>query len=229
MGTLTAQSIVDRAEQILQDATNVRWTESELLGWLNDAQRQIALARPDASVTTGNITMATGTKQSLPPAGLRLIDVIRNMGVGGATPGDAIRLVDREILDTQRPGWHAEVGVTSFKHYVHDARNPKVFYIYPPATGTSPTVEAIYSVAPTDVAGLANAITLDDIYQNPILDWVLYRAFSKDTEYAANEELAKKHLASFLSALQLKTEVDLATSPNKNAPPFNPNSAGGMR
>lgn len=229
MGTLTAQSIIDKAATILQDATNVRWTSNELLGWLNDGQRQIALMRPDASVTTGNVTLVSGTKQSLPAGGLRLLDVVRNMGVGGATAGDAVRLVDREILDTQVPGWHYTTASTTIKHFIFDGRNPKVFYVYPPATGTSPTVEAIYSVSPSDVAAAGNTITLDDIYQNPLLDWVLYRAFSKDAEYAANEELAKKHVSAFMAALGAKTEVDIATSPNKNAPPFNPNSAGGVR
>lgn len=228
MGTLTAQSIIDKAETILQDSTNVRWTEDELLGWLNDGQRQIALIRPDSSVTTANVTLVAGTKQTLPSAGLRLIDVIRNMGVGGATEGDAVRLVDREVLDAQRPGWHAETESSSVKHYVFDARNPKTFYVYPPAVVNS-TVEAIYSVAPTDCATVASTIAVDDTYQNPLLDWVLYRAFSKDAEYAANQELAVKHLTAFTSALGVKTEVDMATSPGRNAPPFNPNSAGGMR
>lgn len=228
MGTLTAQSIVDKAEQILQDATNVRWTEAELLGWLNDGQRQIALMRPDASVTNGNITLVAGTKQSLPASGLRLLDVVRNMGVGGATAGTAVRLVDREVLDAQRPDWHSETASASIKHYVFDARNPKTFYVYPPATGTSPTVEAIYSVAPADVL-IAAAITLDDIYQNPLLDWILYRAFSKDAEYAANEQLAIKHLSAFMSALGVKSEVDVATSPSKNGPPFNPNVSGNLK
>jgi hypothetical protein len=228
MSTLTAQSIVDKAEQILQDATNVRWTADELLGWLNDAQRQIALVRPDASVTTANITLVSGTKQSLPASGLRLLDVIRNMGVGGATPGSAVRLVDREVLDSQRPGWHMETGVSDVKHFVFDQRNPKTFYVYPPAV-TNATVEAVYSVSPAEVAAIGNTITLDDIYQNPLLDWVLYRAFSKDAEFAANQELAVKHLSAFQTALGIKSEVDMATSPNKNAPPFNPNSAGGVR
>lgn len=228
MGTITAQSIIDKAEQILLDSTNVRWTENELLGWLNDAQRQIALIRPDSSVTNANIVLVVGTKQSIPAAGLRLIDVIRNMGVGGATPGSAVRLVDREVLDTQRPDWHSETASAVIKHFVHDQRNPKNFYVFPPAL-VNATVEAIYSVAPSEVAAIGNTITLDDIYQNPILDWILYRAFSKDAEYAANQELSVKHLQAFMGALGAKTEVDIATSPSKSAPPFNPNAAGGLR
>lgn len=228
MGTLTAQSIVDKAGKILQDATFVRWTTDELLGWLNDAQRQIALARPDASVVTANITLVAGTKQSIPATGLRLLDIVRNMGVGGATPGSAVRLVDREILDSQRVGWHSEAQTADIKHFIIDQRQPKIFYVYPPAQ-VNATVESVYSVAPADVAAIGNTITLDDIYQNPILDWVLYRAFSKDAEFAKDPERAAGHLNAFMGALGLKTSVDLATSPGKNAPPYNPNSAGGMR
>jgi hypothetical protein len=229
MGTITAQSIIDKAAILLSDGTNVRWTVAELLGWLNDSQRQITLIRPDASVVTANITLVAGTKQAIPSTGLRLIDVIRNMGVGGATPGRSVRLVDREVLDAQSPDWHSSTAAASIKHFIFDQRNPKTFYVFPPADATSPTVEALYSVAPAEVAAAGNTITLDDIYQNPILDWMLYRAFSKDSEYARNHELAMRHLAAFQGALGVKTEVDLAVSPNRNAPPFNPGSAGGLR
>lgn len=228
MGTIVAQTIVNKAKTILQDTTSVRWPESELLDWLNEGQRQIALVRPDASVVIGNITMVQGTKQSLPAAGLRLLDVTRNMGASGTAPGDAIRLVDREILDAQRPGWHYETAVAIFKHFIFDQRNPRTFFVWPPADGTSAKVEAIYSVAPAEVL-IGAVIGLDDIYEAALLDWVLYRAYCKDAEYAGNNDMSAKHMSAFMSALQVKTMVDVGTSPSKNAPPFNPNSGGGMK
>ena len=40
-GTLQGQHILSRVQNILQDNTNVRWTEGELLDYLNDGQREI--------------------------------------------------------------------------------------------------------------------------------------------------------------------------------------------
>ena len=77
--SVTAQSVVDRAEFIFQDTSNIRWTAAELILWLNDAQREIALVKPDATATNTHITLATGTKQSIPAGGNRLRKVIRNM------------------------------------------------------------------------------------------------------------------------------------------------------
>ena len=42
---------------------------------------------------------------------------------------------------------------------------------------------------------------LDDIYINPIIDFMLYRCFSKDAEYAANSNRAAGHYNAFLQQL----------------------------
>ena len=46
--TILASDIIVRAGDVLFDTTQVRWPETELLRWLNDAQREIVLQRPDA-------------------------------------------------------------------------------------------------------------------------------------------------------------------------------------
>jgi hypothetical protein len=229
MGTILASAIITKARDILQDTSAIRWTDAEALRWLSEGQRYITLQRPDASAVVANITMVAGTKQTLPATAMRLLDVTRNMGVGGATPGAPIRIVDREVLDAQVADWHTKTGVTSFQHYVYDQRNPKSFYIYPPASGTSPTVEAIYTVVPAELAAVGNAINIDDIYEPVMLDYLLYRALSKNAEYAGNMERAVMYMQACNGALGVKAQIDIATSPNKNAPPYNPNSAGGMR
>ncbi|HDK8696501.1 TPA: hypothetical protein PVA50_004840, partial [Aeromonas hydrophila] len=48
----------------------------------------------------------------------------------------------------------------------------------------------------------------DDIYINPIIDFMLYRCFSKDAEYAANSNRAAGHYNAFLQQLGEKTQAD---------------------
>lgn len=210
MSTITAQAIIDKAQIILQDTTAVRWSESELLGWLNDGQREIVALRPDAYSKIANVTCVAGTKQSIPTSdGLRLLDVIRNMGAGGSTPGLAIRKVPRQIMDGQTPDWHSSGSSATIKHYVFDERAPKTFYVYPPATvGTQ--LEILYAAAPADVSAIGNTITLDDIYMTPLMDYILYRAYSKDTEYAGNANRAAAARQSFENTLGLKAQADAA-------------------
>jgi hypothetical protein len=217
MATLTAQNLIDRVNDTLQDTTNVRWPTAELLRYLNDGQREVVLLRPDASVTTAATQLAANeTKQALPAAGIRLLDVTRNMGANGTTPGASIRLISREVLDTQLANWHSETGQASVKHFMFDPRNPKVYYVYPRVhASTQVWVEVVYSSAPADVAAAGNTISLDDIYANAIIDFMLYRAYSKDAEYAANKEYAQQHYQSFLMSLGLKGKTDEMVNPNQ--------------
>lgn len=212
MGVVNSQTILDRAAIILQDTSNVRWPAGELLSWLNDGQREIVGLAPDAYTRTENLLLSPGTKQTIPASGIRLIDIPRNMGVTGATPGRAIRPVDRAVLDAQRPDWHSESASTAVKHYTFDRRNPKVFYVYPPQPSVSGYVEITYSASPPDVSA-GQAISIDDIYANALLDYVLYRAYSKDAEYTQNAERAQMHYKAALSSLSNKEGTDGTVEP----------------
>lgn len=222
MGTILASAVITKARDILQDSTAVRWLDAEALRWLNEGQRYIALHRPDASATIANITLVVGTKQTLPASGLRLLDVKRNMGVGGATAGAPIRFVQQEVLDAQVPDWHSQTAVTALKHFTFDERAPKIFYVYPPSIINN-TVEALYSVAPADIATVGTALTLDDIYEPVLLDYLLYRCFLKDAEYAGDSGRATFHLNAVNTALGVKSQADMALSPTRNSP-GNPNA-----
>ncbi len=222
MGTIIASEVINKVQIVLQDTTGVRWPDStELLGWLNDGQREVLIYKPNAYVRNESITLAAGTKQSLPAAAIQLIDVPRNMGADGATPGRSIRIVMREILDAQNPDWHAMAPVAVTKHYTYSPFDPKHFYVYPPANGAT-KVEVIYAATPDNVPSLGASITLDDIYQNVLVDYILYRAYSKDTDYAANPGRAATSQAAYIAALTGKTQAEVLANPN-TAAPANPN------
>lgn len=210
MATITVANILDKAEVVLQDTTNIRWPVAELIGWLNDGQREIVAFRPDAFNKTSVVTFAAGTKQSLPADGYQLINVVRNMGAGGATPGTAVRKVPQELLDAQVPGWHASTPSATPLHYMYDLRTPRIYYVYPPVTGTV-QMEIVYSAAPTELTQVSDTIAIDDIYANVLLDYVLYRAYSKDFELTGNQARADYHYSKFETSLGKKAGADSAS------------------
>jgi hypothetical protein len=223
MSTVKVTDIIRRVEDVLQD-TNIRWPRTELQNWMNESYLAITLARPDANAKTGSFTCAAGTRQVLTaefPSSLRLLDVTRNLATNSGYK--VIRLVARSVLDDQRPAWHAETGTTSIQHYTFDPRQPKEFFVYPPAT-TAAEIEVVYTDSPgattlteaqLDPAGTdATTILLDDIYMSPMIDWILYRAYSKDAEYGANEQRAQAAYGAFNAALATKNQVDSAVSPS---------------
>lgn len=225
MPTITGTSILDRAEVLLQDVTNVRWPRTELLGYLNDGQRETVLLKPEACVTNAAVLLTAGaTKQTLPAAGLQFLKLTRNMGAAGTTPGNAIRVVDGEVLDAQVPSWHVDANAGGdIKHYSYDPRDPKTYYVYPKAPATAWYVEIVYSSAPTDANDSGGVIGIDDVYANALLDYVLYRAYSKDATYASNGQRAIAHYQAFANSLGVKTANEQVRNPNVIGQPANPN------
>lgn len=213
MATTKVVDILDRASIILQDNTHVRYPNSELLKFFNDAQKEVVLHRPDANMVNTTFACGSGSKQSLPSAALRLVDVVRNVG------GRAVTMVERRILDETLPSWHeTAAGSNGIEHFIYDPADPKNFYVYPEAASGTHSLEIVYASAPSDIT-ISNfdtdttTITLDDVYANAILDYILYRAYQKDSEYAGNSQRAMMHYQSFTNALGIKTQADSAVSP----------------
>lgn len=208
MATVTVETIIKRVNTLLVDPTYTRWPKQELLDYYNDATKAIVLVRPDAHTKNAEFTCVAGTKQTLPSDALRLIEVLRNAN------GKVVRFVPRKALDDSYPEWHSGETATTVACYCYEERDPKSFYLHPgPAADVK--VDVIYSVAPQSklLAAVEHATTpaladLDDIYINPMIDFMLYRCFSKDAEYAANSNRAAGHYNAFLQQLGEKTQAD---------------------
>ena len=173
MATIKVIDVIDKAEQILQDPTNVRWGQQELLDYLNDGQREIVLFRPDAKTNNESFTLAESSKQTLPSSALRLIDIYKNI----SPETSPITLIERKILDDQIDDWYNQSS-TFVEHYVYNPIDPKNFYVYPYPSTSGNTIEIVYSASPADIT-ISNfstdtdTIELDDVYANAILDYIL--------------------------------------------------------
>ena len=223
MGTLTGANLISRIQDTLQDTTGVRWTEAELLRSINDAQREVVNFKPQASADHSNVQLATGTEQSIPDVALSLIKVVRNMSAtgGSATGKKAIRLVDEDVLNSIEPDWH-DPTVTGdaahgsvIKHYVFDPDDPRKFYVYPGVkSGLNAYVELITSRSPTDLSATSSTIYIDDIYGNALVDYVLFRCYMKDSEFAGNAQRASQHYQLFLNSVSSGISSKNLINPN---------------
>lgn len=230
-----------------------RWTERELVSWLNDGQKAIAKYMPSSCARVDAIKLVAGTKQSIekilaanikPGDGSAAADVyggylqsvIRNMGSDGLTPGNAIRLVDREVLDVNNPAWHAATS-SSISQWMFDPRMPKVFYVSPgvPA-GTNLWIEASFLANPVEVAVVTQgaygmngsstlAISVDDKYIDDLVNYILARAYMKDAEFAGNANMAASHAQMFTSSINAQVSALTGVNPNLQSLPMNPNAS----
>lgn len=207
MSLITSNEILLRVNRLLNDVGFIRWPKAELLDYLNDGQRAIVLRRPDAFTSdVDNFACVAGTKQSLPGDALRLIDIPRNF-TGRAVRGP----FDRAVLDDNYPSWYVDSAASEAELFIYDERNPKTFYLYPGVLiGTKLTV--VYSKAPPTITLIQNdansLISLDDIFVNAIIEWVMYRCYMKDAEYAANPNKSMMHQNSFKTQLGEKSQAD---------------------
>lgn len=225
MGTISGIELITQVQKDLNDPKAQRWTLADLRNYLNAAQREIAILRPDESVAVkGIVLVPNNTRQTLPADGVRLIDIVRNLGVNGATPGKPVRIIERENLDHGRPNWHADTAQAAIVNYCYDGRSPRTFYVYPMVLAAV-SVEAHLQVVPADVQvkGVENAsdntvIALSDLYQTAIYDYMMMRAHAKDTD-ARDLNESDSSYRKFLQRLGLKVQVDKAFDPNRNSPP----------
>jgi hypothetical protein len=234
---MQAKDVLQRVVDLLQDDANVRWTVRELVQWLNDGQRAVQVARPDATSVTAVASLAAGPRQDLKLMGLTpkpatLMGIIRN--AAPTSNGRPVRLTSQALLDTQLPGWYGATPNVSAQNYTFDPRESTEFYVYPPAPVPSvvaPVVppaqlEVKYSAYPVDVtlptpgatlADLTAEIFLSDSYVSPLVDYILYRAYSKDTEFAGNVAVAGSYFNAFNSALATEVAATVAVSPKTGA------------
>jgi hypothetical protein len=213
MPTVTAAALLDRAAIALQDTGHVRWQRAELLAYLNAAQREAVLKKPNAYVLRSTAPLVAGTLQTLPTTNdagavepVQLVEVLRN------ACGRAVRKAERDLLDLMNPDWHSLPQTKTVQHYCYDVADPARYLVYPPNDGAG-CLELAYSATPPVLAVESAVIALDDIYQDALLDYLQYRAWNKDAEYAADPLRAAARYAAFAAALDGKSGHERAEAP----------------
>lgn len=205
---MLASHIIDEASKLLSDLGHVRWSQADKLAWLNAGQRQIVAVRPDANAVKADRALVAGVEQSLPANGTKLLDVIRNVD------GRAVTLISRDQMTALNTSWFEARPSRVIQHYFFDANDPKSFHVYPPAE-TGAAVRILYAALPADCEAPTDEIALDDLYENPLIDWVCFRAWSIDTDSQADAAKAATAKANFMDALGVKTQTDQSTQPRR--------------
>lgn len=247
---LVRQLIADMSAHLVDTNPQFKhWTQDEMIGYLNDAQRAIAKYIVHACSRVDAVKLRAGTKQSIEHIpetdvipgngstpevvnGTFLQSIVRNMGADGATPGRPIRVVDRDILDTSNPDWHNKSGTPT--QYTFDPAAPKIFYVSPGvASGANVWVELCYLSDPVQIplagdyskdGSNSTVISVDDKYADDLKNYMLARAYTKESQFAANAQLASYHAGNFVTSLNAQATALTGVNPNLQTLPLNPNS-----
>lgn len=201
---------LEQVSSILFDKTNRHYKSDELYGWFNRGQAFIVNVKPEANAREQSHKLVNGTRQKIPDDALELINVPRNLGIYGSQPGPAITKVDQGYFSQAVPGWHTHEPSEVIEHFMFDHRDKRAFHVYPAARSTY--VELVCSFRPPTIAGLDDPISIGDEYINPLIDYVLARAFSKTSKRYAPQK-AQYHQGLYMSALGLKQQAERYANP----------------
>lgn len=215
--TIPVQDIFDRVTDLLLDKDRgddeARWSDDELIRWINDSRMAILTRRPQAGAVIEVVNLVAGTLQSVPDTAVTFLDATRNMAADGVTPGRVIRRTDRQNIDDDDLYWHKATAKAEISQYTFDDRIPRKFYVYPPAqAGTK--IEVAYAKNPDAVTSTADSLGFAPEYIDAVVNYVCYRAKSKDSQYANAGEAAAFYGA-FNDSLGIQNQTASAASPNQ--------------
>ncbi len=205
-----ASVVITNARVLLNDVDEggIRWTDAELIAWLNEAMSEVVRIAPQANSKTTDLALVAGTRQQIPLDGVQLINVLRN-----APNGRVIRIVDHDILDNEHPDWHQKTPVATVMRYTFDPQNPRVFHVFPPNNAAGQAT-VVYSAVPTPIALKTDNIPLPDIYAGPLTNYICYRAWLKQLGDKESFQRAGSYKQLFDGQMGVKKQAETESDPN---------------
>ena len=194
MADITIKHLLDQALELLQDVVDRdQFDYPDLINWYNFGQRLLVAYLPDANAVIDVMKLAFGSKQSIPPRALGLINIFRNMGTDGETSGSSIMRTAIEVIKTFDLNWAMATPTQEIDNFMQDPVDKTVFYTYPPSDGTG-YIELEFGQVPPiavyDAGGVWEnlMVGVHEKYVDSLLNYIIYRCYGKDTDFPGSLE-----------------------------------------
>lgn len=219
--TMQVKRLTDAAGDELNDLEigyeHTRWPLINLFEYTTEALEQIAVVKPELFVEIKVVQLRLGAEQIIPDSFGKLLDIPVNINSDGTRGSDILEASFLLMRGFNKP--ICQNGGAKVGSYMVNPRNPRGFIVSPPAASYPPQyvqlmgqgrVKAV--TATTERLYMPGGAVED--YFNCLLDWVLYRAFMKDTESQSSLQRANIHYKAFFTGLgvrQPKTQTQPVT------------------
>ncbi len=191
---MTPQDVITEVRRMVNDTrVPYRYSDTVLLGFVNQTLRRMSVLRPDIFSVMASFTTTPNTVLQRCPA-----DSVRLVEIFGVVGGTAVTEVSRDVMDQSYPSWRTEASGTPV-NFMRHVRNANKYFLYPaPVAGV--TLSGEYIQIPPAYA-IADTITApSDSYFPIIVDGTMFLAESIDDEHVSSGR-AKLFLDSFVQAL----------------------------
>lgn len=173
----TAADIITRARVLLNDtssdSTRQRFSDAQLLGFLNDGQRE-AVAFSWVLKSSYTLTLVSGTTEYALPS-----DFVATWRV--LYRDKKLDQTSLPELDANTVGWRNVAGIPQ-KYYIYLGATTNIGFYPAPSTGSAGTVVVYYYQQPADLTTTSetpwNGWALLTPYQSGLVYYIAYRGYS---------------------------------------------------
>lgn len=210
------EEITARVQFLVNDPNGDAYPAPAIWDFIYDAEQTIANTRPDALNKTAAFTCTDGSRQDLSGTFSDAVNFLdaHSIVLSGGDLGGVVRRVSMRDLDAIRPKWRTATRTNSLREFMHDKREPLIFHVNPPALSGAQLLIS-YSARPTAYPNVdeTTRTSVGEQYLPMIMDWVLYRCFSKDEEGSVNSARALAYRKSFYEAMGIKDAAEDKAGP----------------
>lgn len=202
---MTPAEIIAQVRTLIQDTREpLRYTDDQLLGYVNESLKITSVLRPDLFSDIVEIpTDEASAVQELPTDAFRLIDIFQ------VKDGGAVLETDRETMSRNHPLWMMEASGQPV-NFMRHVKNPTRFFLYPrPAAGVVLIGE--FARTPPTYTLNEDIVQPSAAYYSALVHCTVYLAESVDNEHVSSGR-AKLFYDSFVqqlaTGLQSRTITD---------------------
>lgn len=196
--TTARELLTQGVSPLLNDPGHESWSLTELLAYLNGGLQRLVEFDPPEFTKTVTFTTEAGAKQKLPADGILVVSVLANVKPDGSL-GRLPHATTRRFLGFGDPDWMAAAPAAPTTEWAKDEVDPRIFWLSPPALSGQDLM--LEYVAQPDALNIDAELPVRKPLEEPLVEYVLYRALSKDTEYAGKGSLADLHHQAFLQSI----------------------------
>ena len=215
----TVGYIVTHVSAQLSDQTKgrefTRWNRAAALEYMNQGLKEIGGYRPEAFAVTKEITLKQGTAQQTD-------DGSEIQSIESNADGTLVRRSNAELMQSFNgyaicpPKPRVVNGVIKYavRSFAIDEANPKTFFVEPavPFGVTDAKVFATVNSQPPQYteADWNKPCQVADKYYNNLIDYMMARAYQRDTESQVSQGQAQRLFALFYQAMGVKYKMESA-------------------
>jgi hypothetical protein len=202
---LLSEIITDMRGKLFDPAPGVGWSNTDLIGYVNEALRATANVKPDMYTIQAFVPVVTGNTQQIPDDGVALLDIDQN------ETGRVVTQVDDALLDEANRFWPRATQVAEVQHYSADPRAPRRFKVFPPNNGAG-SIQILYGAVHPALTALTDTILVPDSYQYALTCHALSQAWSKASK-RQDPQKAQAMVVEWAQAIGMKSKAQVAVAP----------------